>query len=53
VYLRDCVNGTDARSSLSRYFRTYNALRSHQSLDYRTPDEVYFGELSAVTPITA
>jgi transposase InsO family protein len=29
----------------------YNERRSHQSLEYRTPDEVYVGELAGVTPI--
>jgi putative transposase len=53
VYLRAYTNGTDARTSLARYFRPYNAVRSHQSLDYRTPDEVYFGELAVVTPMAA
>jgi len=53
VYLHAYSNGTEARSSLARYFRLYNAVRTHQSLDYRTPDEVYFGELAASTPIAA
>jgi len=53
VYLRAYTNGTEARASLTRYFRTYNAVRSHQSLEYRTPDEVYFGELAAATPVAA
>jgi putative transposase len=53
VYLRAYTNGSDARTSLTRYFRIYNAVRSHQSLEYRTPDEVYFGELAAATPVAA
>jgi putative transposase len=40
VYLRAYTNGTDARTSLARYFRTYSAVRSDQSIEYRTPDEV-------------
>ena len=44
VYLHAYANGTEARAALSRYFRLYNAVRTHQSLEYRTPDEVYFGE---------
>ena len=27
---------------LARYFDFYNAHRPHQSLEYRTPDEMYF-----------
>lgn len=53
VYLRAYANGTEARSSLARYFQLYNAVRSHQSLDYRTPDEVYFGDLAASAPKAA
>jgi putative transposase len=53
VYLRAYTNGTDARMGLTRYFRLYNAVRSHQSLEYRTPDEVYFGELDTAIPVAA
>jgi putative transposase len=53
VYLHAYTNGTEARTALSRYFRVYNAVRSHQSLDYRTPDEAYFGELAALMPAAA
>lgn len=28
---------------LQAYFQTYNSRRLHQALEYRTPDEVYFG----------
>ena len=31
-----------ARAQLSAYFAFYNERRPHQSLDYRTPDAVYF-----------
>jgi len=30
---------------LSHYFDLYNTLREHQSLDYNTPAEIYFGEI--------
>jgi putative transposase len=49
VYLHAYASGTEARSSLARYFQLYNAVRTHQSLGYRTPDEVYFAELPAST----
>jgi len=29
------------RDGVTRYFRFYNTERFHQSLDYRTPDEMY------------
>ncbi|NJR70649.1 MAG: transposase [Synechococcales cyanobacterium CRU_2_2] len=27
---------------MKRWFSGYNQLRLHQSLDYKTPDEIYF-----------
>lgn len=53
VYLHGYANGAEARASLAGYFRLYNSVRSHQSLDYRTPDEVYFAERAASTPKAA
>ena len=43
VYLRDYADGVEARESLGRFFRFYNTQRRHQSLDRRTPAEVYYG----------
>ena len=42
VYLKDYGDGAEARESLREYFRFYNCERLHQSLEYRTPAEVYF-----------
>jgi putative transposase len=42
VYLKDYGDAAEARESLRRYFRFYNCERVHQSLEYRTPAEVYF-----------
>jgi putative transposase len=53
VYLHAYGNGTEARTALTRYFAFYNSRRSHQSLGYRTPDEVYFGALAATTAAAA
>ena len=53
VYLHGYANGTEARTSLTRYFSFYNVRRSHQTLEYRTPDEVYFEALAASTPMAA
>ena len=41
VYLHDYTSPKEARSQLSNYFEFYNQKRLHQSLDYRTPAEVY------------
>ena len=53
VYLRAYTSGTEARESLTRYFAFYNTVRVHQNLAYGTPDEAYFGELAASTPMAA
>ena len=43
VYLKDYADVWDAEKSIADYFRFYNNRRIHQSLDYKTPREVYFG----------
>ncbi len=42
VYLRAYENGTQLRRGLTEYFHFYNGRRIHQSLNYRTPDDVYY-----------
>ena len=42
VYLHDYASLAEAQESLARYFHGYNHQRPHQSLDWRTPAEVYF-----------
>ena len=37
---------TDAKKQLGEYFDFYNKKRNHQSLDEKTPDEVYWDEKS-------
>jgi putative transposase len=44
VFLNDYRNVLDSRHGLGKYFGFYNEVRPHQSLGYRTPEEVYFGE---------
>jgi putative transposase len=53
VYLRAYANGNEARTGLTRYFNFYNAARSHQAHEYRTPDEVYFSGLAATLLVAA
>jgi putative transposase len=43
VYLHAYRDGREARAQLTTYFDFYNRRRLHQSLDYHTPDEMYFG----------
>ena len=42
IYLRAYATPREVTIGLSCYFRFYNERRVHQSLDYRTPDEMYF-----------
>ncbi len=41
VYLKDYQTVSEARNELAAYFQFYNYERYHQSLDYKTPFEVY------------
>jgi putative transposase len=41
VYLKDYATPNEARRSIGEWFDFYNHSRPHQSLDYRTPGEVY------------
>ena len=43
IYLKDYENGIALHRGLDEYFWFYNYERRHQSLDYRTPGEVYHG----------
>jgi putative transposase len=43
VYVYDYATPREARQGLTRYFEFYDHERPHQSLDYRTPADVYFG----------
>lgn len=42
VYLKDYHSFAEAQTSLADYFHKYNYRRLHQSLNYKTPAEVYF-----------
>ncbi len=43
IYIRGYETVPELHRGLSRYFGFYNGERLHQSLDYRTPAEVYRG----------
>jgi putative transposase len=44
VYLHDYVTGLELEKGLEWYFTFYNTERPHQSLGYRTPAALHFGE---------
>jgi len=43
VYIHSYDTVRETRESLTRYFKFYNSERLHESLGYRTPQEVYSG----------
>ncbi len=45
VYLNEYENVNECRRAIESYFRFFNQERIHQSLDYKTPDEVFFAEM--------
>lgn len=46
VYLHEYESIREARQSLAKYIAFYNTRRYHQSLGYRTPEDVYFDKSS-------
>jgi putative transposase len=45
IYIKDYERVPELVSGLTNYFRFYDEERPHQSLDYRTPGEVYRAEI--------
>lgn len=43
IYIREYESILDCTNGVNRYFKFYNQERFHQSLAYKTPDEIYFG----------
>jgi putative transposase len=43
IYIKDYAAVSDLYNGLNAYFQLYNYERPHQSLDYQTPAELYFG----------
>lgn len=44
VYLKDYATVLEAKENIKNYFQFYNYERKHQSLNYKTPAEIYFGK---------
>ena len=42
IYLQSLGSVLEAREEISKYFKFYNYERPHQSLNYKTPAEIYF-----------
>ncbi len=45
VYLKDYPNMKEAKYAIGEYINYYNSERLHQSLDYNTPEDIYFGRV--------
>ena len=46
VYLKAYSGGREAKAGIDAYFHFYNNQRPHQALGYRTPAEVFNGDLA-------
>ena len=42
IYIKAFDDGTHLMEEVKNWFDFYNQLRPHQSLNYRTPDEIYY-----------
>lgn len=53
VYLKSYRTIDEARIGIANYFQLYNNERPHQSLEYKTPFEVYYGKKANKISATA
>jgi putative transposase len=44
IYIKHYESVAECREGLKKFFNKYNNYRPHQSLNYKTPAEVYFGQ---------
>ena len=44
IYIKDYSTMADLKEGIKRYVSFYNSERFHQSLDYATPDEIYWSK---------
>jgi putative transposase len=49
VYLKEYATVLEARTGIGNYMKFYNYERKHQSLNYKTPAEIYFGKEENLT----
>jgi putative transposase len=47
IYIKEYATPRELRGGLTEYFNWYNTKRPHQSLGYKTPEEVYFEQLAS------
>lgn len=49
VYLKEYATVLEAKENIGNYFTFYNYERKHQSLNYKTPAEIFFGKEENLT----
>ena len=49
LYPNEYASPRELRRIINDYVKTYNTVRPHESLGYRTPDEVYYGSAAHAT----
>lgn len=42
IFIHDYTSVADLKIGITKYMKFYNSERFHQSLEYKTPDEIYF-----------
>ena len=47
IYVNEFRSPRELRAQIRDYIESYNALRPHESLDYETPDSIYFASFAA------
>lgn len=47
IFIRDYSSVMELKAGVKRFFQYYNEERIHQSLEYQTPDEVYYNRNAA------
>lgn len=47
IYLKDYSDMKELKEGIDNYFKFFNEERFHQSLEYATPDEIYYGAFAA------
>jgi len=50
IYIKEYETVPECIAGVNKYFKFYNSERFHQSLDYKTPDEIYF-ECKKISPM--
>ncbi len=47
IYIQDYATPKELREGVRTYVETYNTIRPHQNLDYKSPSEIFFGRFAA------